>query len=237
MRGVGAFSLFVLLLVCQAAYTRPVAELNAELIEAVQEGDTEAVASLLMTRADVETTDDLGLPALIVATVKGHVGIVELLLDAGADPDTTYNYKTPLMFLVSDLVLRGSVIVEMAQLLIEAGADVDVRDLGGDTVLMYAVTGGDHPEVVRLLLEAGAEVNAKNNKGYTALEYACYMAGDSTVDLVKVLLDAGADVDAKDNEGRTPLGLASVRSQYGETAVEDLLKEYGATDYGSGAAF
>ncbi len=39
------------------------------------------------TGVDVNAQDELGMSALIAASVKGHTGIVSVLLQAGADPN------------------------------------------------------------------------------------------------------------------------------------------------------
>ena len=61
-------------------------------------------------------------------------------------------------------------------LLIEKGADVNTKDIGGNTILMKAcilhnVLQNDLKNI-ELLIEKGVDVNAKNNRGNTALDYA-----------------------------------------------------------------
>ena len=73
--------------------------------------------------------------------------------------------------------------------LIDAGADVNVKDNNGTTALMYAVYYGN-TEIVKTLIAAGADVNAKDNNGFTTLISAA-------------------------NEGNTEI----VRAKYGEIGV------------------
>ncbi len=59
------------------------------------------------------------------------------------------------------------------QMLIQAGANVNVADSKGGTPLMEACREGiGMADVVRALIEAGADVNAKDNDGKTALDMA-----------------------------------------------------------------
>lgn len=58
---------------------------------------------------------------------------------------------------------------EMANILIEAGADLDFQNNDGSTALISAAFFG-RVEIVRLLLDAGADKTIKNKSGATAYE-------------------------------------------------------------------
>lgn len=85
--------------------------------------------------------------------------------------------------------------------LLKAGAQPNVRDVWGDTVLTHAAAAGEI-EVVRALLAAGAHVGARGASGFTPLGAAA-LAGHHRV--AGLLLRAGADVDAKSANGHVPL--------------------------------
>lgn len=94
---------------------------------------------------------------------------------------------------------------DVAELLLERGADPRARDYYGRTPLHYAARG-DHPRHAGLLLAKGAEVNARNDEGRTPLHEAAERSLDPEV--VRLLLAAGADPGAQTNEGKTALDLA-----------------------------
>ncbi|MBQ9404731.1 MAG: ankyrin repeat domain-containing protein [Synergistaceae bacterium] len=82
---------------------------------------------------------------------------------------------------------------------LQAGSDVNARNIYGMTALMYAAEG-NHSEIARILLQAGAEINAQNNEGSTSLIIA---AIHGSVKAINVLLEAGADIDIKNDKGKT----------------------------------
>jgi serine/threonine-protein phosphatase 6 regulatory ankyrin repeat subunit B len=57
---------------------------------------------------------------------------------------------------------------EIVQMLLEKGADLDVKDDNGKTALMEASTSG-RTEIVQMLLEKGADLDVKDDNGKTAL--------------------------------------------------------------------
>jgi ankyrin repeat protein len=57
------------------------------LFTAVWGGQTEAVKVLVEFQADLDQADDRGVTPLGIAAVRGHEGIVKVLLDAKADPN------------------------------------------------------------------------------------------------------------------------------------------------------
>ncbi|MEE9354090.1 MAG: ankyrin repeat domain-containing protein [Methylococcaceae bacterium] len=82
----------------------------------------------------------------------------------------------------------GSGHTEIVQMLLRAGADVNITG-GGSTALMWAAQKG-HAEVVRMLLEAGANVNRKDKDVKLALVHAREKGHSDIVDL---LIKAGAE--------------------------------------------
>jgi ankyrin repeat protein len=107
----------------------------------------------------------------------------------------------------------------MVKLLIESGAQPDLKDKLGYTPLSLAAACGQEA-VVKLLLElGGVNVDAVNRCGHTPLSRASEQ-GQKTV--VELLLAHGALPDMKDILQRTPLFLAASR---GEEAVVKLLLE------------
>ncbi len=89
----------------------------------------------------------------------------------------------PMYTALEEAALRGH--VGMVELLIEAGADVNLE---GHSPLLLATRSG-HENVVRLLLDAGADPNVRNHCGHSALDYALAGGYDAIVDL---LSEAGA---------------------------------------------
>ena len=123
------------------------------------------------------------------------------------------------LFPVNAAIKEGH--IEVVELLLAAGADVNQAGDYGDTPL-HCASGKGHTEIVKLLLAAGADVNQANNSGWTPLQDSC-QSGHSEV--VSMLLAAGADVNKAENHGKTPLYIAS---EYGNTDMVTVLLAAGA---------
>jgi ankyrin repeat protein len=81
--------------------------------------------------------------------------------------------------------------MEVVKLLLEKGANVDVRNRDGRTALHGAVQMGIE-RVVRLLLEYGAAINAQDHDGNAAIHFA---AEASLRTIILLLLEHGAIVE------------------------------------------
>ena len=80
--------------------------------------------------------------------------------------------------------------MEVAKLLVDASATIDVRDnVTGKTALIKAAYVG-HADVAEVLLQAGADRNAMDNQGYSALAFSTSFNHIAVLD---VLLHAKAD--------------------------------------------
>lgn len=108
----------------------------------------------------------------------------------------------------------------LVRLLLDRGADTEIQNRWGDTVLLDTVRSESWPDnvVVEMLLTHGANVNAANYEGWTALHYAIT---NGNGDLVAILLDAGAEVEAKTRLDYKPMHFA-VKEENG--VLQDLLR-------------
>jgi ankyrin repeat protein len=188
------------------------ADLTDALLAAVREGNRENVQSLLARGADVNAPDVDGTSPLMQAALNADTGLMEFLLDQGADPRAEApNHATALLRAVHDfdkvkLLLRHGALVRDEEVVLAAlvpGSAKTVRlllahgrlanaNMHGFTALMAAATAGDL-DTVMCLLDQGADVQRKREDGYTALHGA---ALSGNVALAQLLLDRGADPNA-----------------------------------------
>ena len=112
--------------------------------------------------------------------------------------------------------------LDLATLLLSAGADATLANRHGLTPLTIAATNGS-PGMMRLLIDAGADPNAVDAANETMLMVAARVG---VVDSVKLLLQRGARVDAKDSIYQQTALMVAVRE--GHTDVVRLLVEAGA---------
>ncbi|MEI0697330.1 ankyrin repeat domain-containing protein [Brachyspira intermedia] len=61
--------------------------------------------------------------------------------------------------------------IKIVRLLIDSGADINLKNIADVTVLILA-SMNNHLEIVKYLVENGADINVKDKKGRTALRYA-----------------------------------------------------------------
>ena len=128
--------------------------------------------------------------------------------------------------------LRGALVkvatrknLDLVRLLLEHGAEVNVRK-DGETPAVFKAAETGNTAIVSELLARRADTDWRNRNGQTALFAAC-MRGH--VGVVKALLDAGADVDARDREDRTALlALAAEKSDKVKIEVVCMLLGKGA---------
>jgi len=115
--------------------------------------------------------------------------------------------------------------------LLDKGVDVNCRNYGGDTPLLYAIyfnTSDMLVPIVRCLLDHGADVNTHGQYGNTPLIAIMGSRSHSFMDCIHILLDRGADVNARNTAGRTALMAAADHKRSVILDILDLLVSRGA---------
>jgi len=67
------------------------AEINLQLLEAARAGDYDLVLSLINSGADVNTQNEQGATALMLAALNGHTEVLKILIQSKADVNMQAN--------------------------------------------------------------------------------------------------------------------------------------------------
>lgn len=207
----------------------------AALLEAAARGDAARLASLLHTHSGhVNVPDENGCTALQRAAADGHVDVVQLLLQNGADPNKQDNVHGNTAAheaawkgysRCAALLARGGAALsarnaagfaplhlacqnghnQTCRELLLAGAPPDLQNNYGDTSLHTAARYG-HAGVTRILISAQCRVAEQNKNGDTALHIAAAMGRRK---LTRILLEAGCDKSIRNHQGETARDIAT----------------------------
>jgi ankyrin repeat protein len=184
------------------------------LHEASRNGDLDTVLALIEAGADMEQKTAAGYTPLHFAAENNHAEVCCALIDIGEPNLQEVNAEGATAL---HLAARKSNF-ETVQVLLEAGADVEVTDHSGATPLLAACEVEEllHGDVIGILLELGSNVNKARGDGSAALHLIAEAANASPFGdgvgcggLVRDLVAGGAVVDVINAVGSTPLILAA----------------------------
>lgn len=134
--------------------------------------------------------DEDGLTGLMVAAQEGSNGAITILIHA--DPSLidakNENGSTALMY----AAYAGK--ATSADLLMKAGADVNLRNYKGHTPLMSAAAYG-HKNTIGVLLAAGADPRVASEDGFTAADFA---SDNGHTEIASLLKKMSAELDAQE---------------------------------------
>ncbi|XP_032271031.1 ankycorbin isoform X5 [Phoca vitulina] len=210
------------------------------LLQAVENGDAEKVASLLGKKgASATKQDSEGKTAFHLAATKGHVECLRVMVTHGVDvtaQDTAGHSALHLAAKNShhecirkllqskcpaeSVDSSGKTALHYAaaqgclpavQALCEHKSPINLKDLDGNIPLLLAVQNG-HSEVCRFLLDHGADVNSRDKNGRTALMLACEI---SSSNIVEALIKKGADLNLVDSLGHNALHYSKLSENAG----------------------
>jgi hypothetical protein len=149
---------------------------------------------------------------LHVAAIKGHIGITELLLDAGFNVNTQDNNRaTTLHYLFhspmdSQPRIRN-VNIEIVKLLLKRGVNVQIADVWGQIPEMYHPLNGAaciktyHSFITEEGLDSLEYQKQREANTWRAIEFG-------SKDVLEVLLDCGVSPNLRNTDGNTIKGLA-----------------------------
>ncbi len=181
------------------------------LMWAVRQNDAAAVEFLLSRGADVNARTRIGeVPPRRPQNAGGGshgLGIVRGGVPDRGSLDPTPGGMSPLLYAARDGRL------ELARMLLTAGANVNLPEANGITPLIMA-TANNHVELARFFLEHGADIQAADAWGRTPLWTAIDLRNldvdfntlkngvdrAAALELVKALLDRGAPVNVRTKE-------------------------------------
>ncbi|PEQ29261.1 hypothetical protein CN467_28835 [Bacillus cereus] len=161
--------------------------LNKAIRNAIKIGDINEVKQLIGNDKEILNTMTTFGTWLHVAAKKGHLEVVEYLINKGIDIEARGG-----TFDASALNLAaGEGQMEIVKYLIEAGAELDVS-LAKRNPLFGAIYGG-HKEVAEFLVEKGIDISIRytgeNIKNMNAYEYAREFGQTEIAEYLKQKMD------------------------------------------------
>lgn len=146
---------------------------------------------------------------LFIAAHMNDISMVQLLLDAGADPRVA---DAQLWMATDDM--------EILEILVASGLSANQSPYHGLHPLMYACRGDKRKNLAKVsrLVELGADLDAQSSDGRTAMHYAARV---DNLEVVELLLAAGANAQIPNDEGQPAVDVARI---YGHDRTMNLLR-------------
>ncbi len=216
------------------------------LMWAAAEGHAQVIPAMLSHGADVTARSDKGWTALLFAVREGQIDVVQTLLEAGGDVEETLpveaetrrggtSAERAATGLNAFLLAAANAHYELAALLIDRGADVNVASRGWTAlhqvswVRKAGIAGSNNPaptgsgamtslEFVKKVVAGGGDVNARVTTrppaGITRLNFIggtpfllAARTGDAA--LMRLLAELGADPLLPNEDNTTPVMVAA----------------------------
>jgi len=168
---------------------------NTMLNAAAVGNDVDTIRLLVEAGVDVNTPNVNGVTPMLTLAWYNNLPAIKLLLTHGAKVNAA---AAPALFTIEDpksgkialgqytpLMAAGD--PDVVKALLDAGADVNARDMRKMTALMFAVARNhQNRSVIRMLLDHGADPALQSDAGETAADWARKIAAPAGLELLKV---------------------------------------------------
>jgi ankyrin repeat protein len=183
---------------------------HTALMQASATASADIVKLLLSEGADVSVRNNFGRTPFFACIIRAigekdreaSLQIAQILLEAGADPNTLEEHSVSPLFYVC---IMGC--LDVVKFLLNNGADPNQIGAEGLTCLQ-AAAHESYPDIIELLMQYGADPNEIGDKMWTPLHFTVQFDKELTLHTARALVRGGADIDALTDVGVTPVYLA-----------------------------
>ncbi len=182
------------------------------IMHAAAQDNVPAIQLLVSRKANLDAQTPGGYSALAYALADGKFAAAKALIEAGASATAPSGPQklTPLMVDASQrpieqreiALIEGTGPVELAQLLVKRGANVDAASSAGMTALMIAAVH-NNPAMIGTLIQLGANPDAKEVGGRTARDLAALNGNAAALQILDVLVATSPKGEAKSSHGNS----------------------------------
>ena len=159
-----------------------------------------AILTFFFISTPLSAQEDFGQDPLYSATIQADIEGIKKALAEGADINRqSENGYTALMW--ASTYSNRSPYDEVAEFLINAGADVNISAKDGTTAILDAAESSE--EITKLLIEKGADINARRDDGrgiFTSVIFGILM-GTVDLEFAEFILSKGGDVNEAATSG------------------------------------
>ncbi|WP_289053247.1 ankyrin repeat domain-containing protein [Carboxylicivirga marina] len=152
----------------------------ANYFDSALNGNIEPVQEAVESGIDIESRNENGYTALMLAAYNGHHHILKFLIEKGAKIDAVESLnRTALMFACTGPFEQA------VEVLIKAGADVNAIDGHENWTPVMFAAGEGQLQVIKLLVANGADLSKVDTDGESALDFAKSKGHTATIEYLQ----------------------------------------------------